>query len=81
MFGNRQGNAYTAAGFAAMWGKLMRAAVAAGAVQQRFSFHDLRAHYVTQHKAQAGALPEMHASPTTTARVYERSRVARRSAL
>lgn len=81
VFANRQGNAYTASGFAAMWGKLMRAAIAAGAVQQRFSFHDLRAHYVTQHKVQAGALPEMHASPTTTAKVYERSKVARRNAL
>lgn len=81
VFANRQGNAYTASGFAAMWQKLMRAAIEAGAVQQRFTFHDLHAHYVTQHKAQAGALPEMHASPTTTAKVYERSKVARRSAL
>jgi integrase len=81
VFGNRHGNAYTSAGFAAMWGKLMRAAVAAGVVTQRFAFHDLRSYYVTQHKALAGALPEMHASPTTTARVYERSKVARRNAL
>lgn len=81
VFANRHNNPYTASGFAAMWQKLMRAAVAAGIVQQRFTFHDLRAHYVTQHKVQAGALPEMHASPTTTARVYERSKVARRNAL
>jgi integrase len=81
VFANRQGNAYTASGFAGMWQKLMRAAMTAGVVTQRFSFHDLRAHYVTQHKAQAGALPEMHASPTTTAKVYERSKVARRNAL
>lgn len=81
VFGNRQGNPYTASGFAAMWQKLVRAALEAGIIEQRFSFHDLRAHYVTQHKAQAGALPEMHASPTTTAKVYERSKVARRKAL
>ena len=81
VFPNRQGNPYTAAGFAAMWGKLMREAVAAGVVGQRFRFHDLRGYYVTRHKAEAGALPDLHASPTTTAKVYERSRVARRKAL
>jgi Phage integrase family len=81
VFANRHGNAYTASGFACMWGKLMREAVAAGVVQRRFTFHDLRAHYTTQHKVQMGALPDMHASPTTTARVYERSRVGRRKAL
>jgi integrase len=81
VFANRQGNPYTASGFASMWQKLMRAALEACVVQQRFTFHDLRSHYVTQHKAQAGALPEMHASPTTTAKVYERSKVARRNAL
>lgn len=81
VFPNRQGNAYTASGFAAMWGKLMRAAIAAQQVRQRFAFHDLRAYYTTQHKAQAGALPDLHASPTTTAKVYERSREARRKAL
>lgn len=81
VFVNRQGNPYTAAGFAAMWGKLMREAVAAEVVHKRFTFHDLRSYYTTQHKAQTGALPDLHASPTTTARVYERSKVGRRKAL
>jgi integrase len=83
VFPNRQGNPYTAAGFAAMWGKLMRAAIAAGVIEQaqRFSFHDLRAHYATEHQAQRGTLPSLHASPTTTAKVYERSKIARRKAL
>ncbi|MBN8493411.1 MAG: tyrosine-type recombinase/integrase [Burkholderiales bacterium] len=81
VFPNRQGNPYTAAGFAAMWGKLMREAVAAEVVQQRFTFHDLRAHYTTQHQQQRGTLPALHASPTTTARVYERAKEARRRAL
>ena len=81
VFPNRHGNPYTAAGFAAMWGKLMREAVAAGVVARRFTFHDLRAHYVTEHKRQHGDLPDTHASPTTTARVYERSREAKRRAL
>lgn len=81
VFHNRQGNAYTAAGFAAMWGKLMRAAIAAHAVDVRFTFHDLRSHYVTRHQAERGALPDLHRSPTTTARVYERNKEARRRAL
>lgn len=81
VFPNRQGNPYTSAGFAAMWGKLMREAVAVGIVTQRFTFHDLRGHYVTEHKRGTGALPDLHASPTTTARIYERSKVARRKSL
>jgi integrase len=81
VFPNRHGNPYTSSGFAAMWQRLMRAALDKGVITRRFTFHDLRAHYVTQHKAQAGALPDLHASPTTTARVYERSRVSQRRAL
>jgi integrase len=83
VFPNRQGNPYTASGFAAMWGKLMRAAIAAGVIEKdrRFTFHDLRAHFVSEHQKQRGTLPNLHASPTTTAKVYERSRIARRKAL
>ena len=36
---------------------------------------------MTQYKERRGELPDLHASPTTTARVYERSRVTRRDAL
>jgi integrase len=81
VFPNRQGNPYTSSGFAAMWGKLMREAIAKKVIERRFTFHDLRAHYTTQHQEQTGALPNLHASPTTTAKVYERSGVARRKAL
>lgn len=81
VFPNRWGNAYTSAGFAAMWGKLMREAIEAGVISRRWTFHDLRAHYVTEHKLSTGELPDTHASPTTTARVYERSREAKRRAL
>lgn len=81
VFPNRQGNPYTASGFAAMWGKLMREAVKSKAVAQRFTFHDLRAYYTTQHKQQLGALPDLHASSTTTAKVYDRAREVRRKAL
>jgi hypothetical protein len=83
VFRNRQGNPYTASGFASQWQKLIRAALAAGVLDaaQRFTFHDLRAHYTTEHKRQLGALPELHQSQTTTARVYERSREVKRRAL
>ncbi len=81
VFPNRRGNPYTASGFASMWQKLIRAATEAGAITNRFTFHDLRAYYTTQHKEVMGELPDLHASPTTTARVYERSKVSRRKAL
>lgn len=81
VFPNRRGNPYTAQGFAAMWGKLMREASAKGVIQSRFTFHDLRAYYTTAHKESTGDLPNLHASPTTTAKVYERSGVARRKSL
>lgn len=81
VFPNRQGNPYTSAGFASMWGKLMREAIAEKVIDRRFTFHDLRAYYTTEHKATTGGLPDLHASPTTTARVYERSKVSRRNSL
>lgn len=81
VFPNQDGNVYTASGFASMWGKLQRAALEAGAISARFNFHSLRAFYTTKHKETRDALPDMHASPTTTARVYERSKVGKRSAL
>jgi integrase len=81
VFPNRKGNVYTASGFASMWQKIMTAAVLAGRVQERFNFHALRAFYATQHKVDTGALPDMHASPTTTAKIYERSKVGHRKAL
>lgn len=81
VFRNRAGNVYTYDGFATGWQKLMRQAVEAGVVARRFTFHDLRAYYVTRHKELRQSLPDIHASPTTTARVYERSGVAKRKAL
>lgn len=81
VFPNRAGNVYTADGFATMWQKLMVAAIEAGKVKQRFNFHALRAYYATQHKVETGVLPDMHASPTTTAKIYERSKTGRRKSL
>jgi integrase len=81
VFPNRQGNTYTSQGFAAMWGKLMREAIAKKVINRRFTFHDLRAHYTTEHKERTGELPDLHQDKATTARVYERSKIARRNAL
>lgn len=46
----------------------------------RFHLHDLRAHFVTEHKRQRPTLPDMHKDPATTARVYDRSQLVHRKA-
>ncbi|USE78953.1 tyrosine-type recombinase/integrase [Cupriavidus gilardii] len=81
LFPNRHGTAYTAAGFKAMWGKIMNAALEEKVITDRFTFHDLRAYYATTHKAERGALPDLHANPAITARVYDRNKVVKRKAL
>lgn len=81
VFPTMSGNPYTEAGFKAMWSKLMAAALDEKAIDKRFTFHDLRAYYVTQHKALRGALPDLHANPGTTARVYDRTKEVKRRAL
>lgn len=81
VFPNRDGNVYSASGFASMWQKIIAAALDENIIAERFNFHALRAYYATQHKAETGMLPDMHASPTTTAKVYERSKASRRKAL
>lgn len=81
VFPTINGNAYTASGFKGMWNKLVIAAMKEKAIDKRFTFHDLRAYYVTQHKALRGALPDLHANPGTTARVYDRTKEVKRRAL
>lgn len=75
------GNPYTDDGFKSNWHRLMAKAIKAGIVSERFTFHDLRAHYTTYFKLKFGELPDMHADPGTTARVYERSKQVKRQAL
>jgi integrase len=77
----RTGNPYSEAGFKAMWHRLMNAALKGKVIAERFTFHDLRAHYTTYYKLKFGALPDMHADPATTAQVYDRSRDVRRQSL
>jgi integrase len=75
------GNPYTDEGFKSVWKRLMADALEEKVIAQRFTFHDLRAHYTTYYKLRFGDLPDMHADPATTARVYERSRQVKRRAL
>ena len=81
VFINQQGNPLTESGFTSGWQRAMVDALEEGVIQRRFTFHDLRAYYTTQHKEQYGALPELHASTATTARVYDRSKIAKRNSL
>lgn len=81
VFINQNGNPLTESGFTTGWQRAMVEALEDGVVTRRFTFHDLRAYYTTQHKERFGALPELHANTATTARVYDRSKVAKRQSL
>lgn len=81
VFPNRSGNAYTSRGFMANWGRFMKQALKAKVIDRRFTFHDLRAYYVTLHKSERGALPDLHKNPATTARIYDRSKESKRGAM
>lgn len=81
VFINQRGNPLSESGFTTGWQRAMVDALAEGVIQRRFTFHDLRAYYTTQHKERYGALPELHANTATTARVYDRSKIAKRHSL
>jgi integrase len=83
VFQQRNGNAYTDRGFKTLWQRIMVAAIAEGVLEagQRFTFHDLRAHYATQHKAVHGELPDLHANKAVTAQVYDRTKIVKRRSL
>lgn len=81
LFTTRDGNPYTETGFASTWQRAMASALEDKVIARRFTFHDLRAYYTTQHKAQYDTLPDLHANSATTARVYDRSKIAVRKAI
>lgn len=81
VFINQHGNPLTESGFTTGWQRAMVEALDEGVIQRRFTFHDLRAYYTTQFKEQHGTLPELHANTATTARVYDRSKIAKRASL
>lgn len=76
VFANRNGQAYTEAGFKTMWAKIMTDWLEEDPGRQRFTFHDLRAYYVTL-MVESERNPETHANPATTKRVYDRRRVVK----
>ena len=83
VFPTRDRNAYTARGFKTLWQRIVVSAIEAGVIpkEARFTFHDLRAYYATRHKATLGTLTDMHKNPATTARIYDRNKVVKRSAV
>lgn len=81
VFPNARGNNYTAQAFKLGWNRLKTSAKKAGKMEKNFTFHDLRSYYVTQYKAKFGALPEIHADPGTTARIYDGSKIVNRKTL
>lgn len=87
VFPSARGGAYRERAFKTAWARLLAEAldddVGPPVLQPgiRFTFHDLRAYHVTEHKRQRGALPDLHANPGTTARIYDRSREVRRKAI
>ena len=83
VFPTRENNAYTDRGFKTLWQRCVHDAMAEKIIGegQRFTFHDLRAYYTTVHKQAHGQLPDLHANPATTARVYDRTKVVKRQAL
>lgn len=81
VFRNKHGNPYTARGFMANWGRWMVQAIEKKIIGRRFTFHDLRAYYVTLHRNERGALPDLHKNPATTARIYDRRKESKRGAM
>lgn len=82
VFPTRDGNQYTPEGFKSIWQRIVLKSIDQDVIKDgtRFTFHDLRAYYATKHKKDRGALPDLHANPETTARVYDRNKeVARKS--
>ena len=81
VFTTRTGNAYTPQGFSTMFYRAQVEASESGVIKSRFTFHDLRAYYASRHKMLTGMLPDLHADPGLTARVYDRTKVSERSGL
>lgn len=54
LYCNRQGKPYTDDGISAMWQRLMNKALEKGAIQERFTFHDIRRKAATDAEQQQG---------------------------
>jgi integrase len=72
-FTTRKGGPYTEGGFRTMWQRVMVKAMASGALQQRFTEHDLRAKAATDCDSLIEAFELCgHSSMSTTKRIYRR---------
>jgi integrase len=70
---HKSGQFYTPDGFQALWGRLMRRAVAAGVIAEPFRLHDIRAKNATDAETIQEAQERLgHTTPATTRRVYIR---------
>lgn len=87
VFPAARGGAYKDRAFKSAWARLRVEAMDCTfgppvlTPETRFTFHDVRAFFVTEHKRQRGNLPDLHKDPATTARVYDRSKEVNRRAL
>ena len=87
VFPAARGGAFKDRAFKSAWARLMAQAMDASAgppiltADVKFTFHDVRAFFVTEFKRQRGNLPDLHKDPATTARVYDRSKEVNRRAL
>ena len=77
LFPNQKSERYTSDGFKANWQRLIKKAENLGVIDQRFTFHDIRAMAVTytanKEGIEAASLAAGHSSTTITKRVYVRS--------
>lgn len=78
---NRHGQAYTDAGFKALWGRTMNAWQASGG--ERFHFHDLRAKAITRMVEDGRQARDLsgHATDAMVAKVYDRRAFKRAKAV
>lgn len=83
VFPTRDNNKYSARGFKSLWQRSVQKALLEEVLtkEDRFTFNDLRAYYVTQHKTSRGHLPDLHKNKATTAGVYDRNTEVPREAL
>lgn len=83
VFPTRDRNQYTSRGFKTLWNRCVLLALEEKVIrpEDRFTFHDLRAYYVTMHKRVTGALPDLHKNPATTAQIYDRNEEVKRSSV
>lgn len=83
LFPDRDGNAYGLSAWKSLWQRCWKNAIKAGVVRQdqRFNFHSLRRYFTTGHVAEQGGLPNLHADPRITARVYDATKEVKRKTL